>query len=120
MEIVTRRARVSDAAGWTVAIRAGIFRWNNDVSGFSALGGVVTIHASHRRVLAMIEFAVQQPAFSDDWFCDFGFAHGVRFDFVAVGATGIDSGGSAFNRADSALRCECGVAEENALFKFFA
>ena len=97
---------MGDAASGAVAVRAGIFRGNNDVGGLGALRGVVTIRASHRRVFAMIEFPMEQPAFGDGRFSDLGFASGICFDFMAVGATGIHRGWRAFDRADATSRRE--------------
>ena len=119
MKIVTRHARMRHAAGGTVTIRARIFHRDNDVSGLGALRCVVAVGAGHRGMFAMIKFAMHEPAFGDDRFCHFGLARRVCFDFVTVGATGVNRGRRALNRADSALRRERGVAEKNAFLKFF-
>jgi len=120
VEAVAGGAGVDDAAGVAVAGGAKLLGRENDVGGVLALGGGVAFGAVEVGVFEVVESAVVEPAFGHGGPGDFGAAGGVGFDFVAIGATGIEGGGGAVDGADAGLGTEGGVAEEDAFFEFVA
>ena len=86
MIAVAGRAIVRHLAFRTVAFHACGFGWHDNFGCVSALGRIMTFHASHAGVLRVVEMRANHPAVGDQRTNDVRHRNRVRAHFVTCGA----------------------------------